>query len=244
MVSNRRVVLITGGISGIGAEIARTLKHNNYKVIANYPPGREAAAKLFKQDNEIDVIEFDASLFESTRTAFEHMSSKHGHVDVLINNAGITKDTFLHKMTKDSWNDVINVNLNSVFNCTRHVIEMMRKNEFGRIINLSSVNALIGQIGQTNYCASKAAIIGFTKALAKESASKGITVNAIAPGYVDTEMTQKINKDFINNNILPFIPQGRFAKPSEIANLVKYLISDDAAYITGQTISINGGLSM
>ena len=121
---------------------------------------------------------------------------------------------------------------------------MMRKNEFGRIINISSVNALIGQIGQTNYCASKAAIIGFTKALAKENASKGITVNAIAPGYVDTEMTQKIDKDFVNNNILPLIPQGRFAKPSEIANLALYLISDDAAYITGQTISINGGLSM
>ena len=244
MVSNKKVVLITGGISGIGAEIACTLKNNNYKVIANYPPGRETDAKLFKQDNEIDVIEFDAASYNSTRTAFEHMSAKHGHVDVLINNAGITRDTFLHKMTEESWNDVINVNLNSVFNCTRHVIEMMRKNEFGRIINLSSVNALIGQIGQTNYCASKAAIIGFTKALAKENASKGITVNAIAPGYVDTEMTQKIDKEFVEKNILPMIPQGRFAKPIEIANLVLYLISNDAAYITGQTISINGGLSM
>tara|TARA_A100001015_G_scaffold195456_1_gene217935 strand:+ start:2865 stop:3629 length:765 start_codon:yes stop_codon:yes gene_type:complete len=239
-----KVVLITGGISGIGAKIATTLNEKGYKVIANYPPGREADAKHFKENNKIDIIEFDASSFDSTRTAFEHMTAKHGHVDVLVNNAGITRDSFLHKMELADWKNVLDVNLNSVFNCTKHVIDIMRKKGFGRIINLSSVNALKGQIGQTNYCASKAAIIGFTKALALESASKGITVNAIAPGYVDTEMTQKIDKDVVKNHILPHIPQGRFAQPSEIANLVAYLIGDQASYITGQTISINGGMAM
>ena len=242
MISKEKVALITGGISGIGAEIAITLSKHGYKVVANYPSFMSNVAQTFKLKNNIDTIEFDASSFDASKTAFEHMSAKHGHIDILINNAGITKDTFLHKMSFEEWKSVLNVNLDSVFNCSRHAIEIMRKKEYGRIINISSVNALQGQIGQTNYCASKAAIIGFTKALALESASKGITVNAIAPGYVNTEMTQKINKDIVENKILPKIPQGRYAHPSEIASLVTYLISDSASYITGQTISINGGM--
>ena len=144
----------------------------------------------------------------------------------------------------DLWHKTLDVNLNSVFNCSKHVIESMRKNLFGRIINISSVNAVKGQLGQTNYCASKAAIIGFTKALALENASKGITVNAIAPGYVETEMTQKIDKEIVQNKILPQIPQGRFATTSERANMVKYLISEESSYITGQTLHINGGMLM
>lgn len=244
MNKRKKVALVTGGISGIGESISVCLKKNDYKVIANYPPGRQSDAKLFKDKHDIDVIEFDASDYNATKTAFNHMSSKHGQIDILINNAGITRDRFHHKMSYQDWQDVININLNSVFNCSRQVIESMRKNNYGRIINISSVNALKGQIGQTNYCASKAAIIGFSKALAQESASKGITVNVIAPGYVDTEMTKKIDPTIVSNQILPMIPLNRFASPSEISSLVLYLVSDDASYMTGQTISINGGLVM
>tara|TARA_B100000427_G_scaffold98455_1_gene80975 strand:- start:4420 stop:5163 length:744 start_codon:yes stop_codon:yes gene_type:complete len=240
--NNKRNALVTGGITGIGLEVVKGLKKEGYLVIANYPPDMKEKALKVKQEYGVEIVEFDASNYSAVEKAVIKLKDNYGSIDILINNAGITRDSFLHKMPVDDWQAVLRTNLDSVFNCCRVILPSMRGNEFGRIINISSVNALKGQIGQTNYCASKAAIIGFTKALALENAAKGVTVNAIAPGYVDTDMVKKIDSTILETQILSQIPMNRLAKTSEIAYLIRHLIKDESAYLTGQTISINGGM--
>jgi acetoacetyl-CoA reductase len=240
--SLKKTALITGGITGIGLDVSLTLQKAGYTVLANYPPSMVSVAQEIHKKHNISIIEFDASDYVSVKNSLQDFMKTNGSIDILINNAGITRDRFLHKMSVEEWRSVISINLDSVFNCCHVVVPYMREQEFGRIINMSSVNALRGQIGQTNYCASKAAIIGFTKALALENATKGITVNAIAPGYVDTDMVKKIDETILKEQILAQIPMNRLAKTSEISALIKHLINDESAYITGQTISINGGL--
>src|SRR5215510_4523632 len=214
-----RVALVTGGTRGIGAAISKALKAAGYKVAASYA-GNDTAAEKFKVETDL------------------------GPVEVLVNNAGITKDGAFHKMTLDQWNAVINTNLGSLFNMTRPVIEGMRARKFGRIINISSVNGQKGQFGQVNYSAAKAGDIGFTKALALENAKGGITVNAICPGYINTEMVQAVPKDVLEKAILPQIPVNRLGEPEEIARAVVFLAADDAGAITGSTLTINGGQYM
>jgi len=230
-----RVALVSGGTRGIGAAIAKALKAAGYKVAANYAGNDEAAAK-FKAETGINVYKWDVSSFD----AFKQVEADLGPVDVLVNNAGITRDAMLHRMTVDQWNAVITTNLNSLFNMCRPVIEGMRARKFGRIINISSINGQKGQMGQTNYSAAKAGDIGFTKALAQESAKAGITVNVICPGYINTEMVQAVPKDVLEKNILPTIPVGRLGEPEEIARCVVFLAGDDAGFITGSTMTVNG----
>jgi acetoacetyl-CoA reductase len=238
-----RVAVVTGGTRGIGAAISRALKAAGYKVAANYGRDDEAAAK-FKAATGIDVHKWDVSSYEGCVAGIAQVASGLGPVDVLVNNAGITRDAMFHRMQPQQWVEVINTNLVSLFNMCRPVIEGMRERKFGRIINISSINAQKGQIGQTNYSAAKAGEIGFTKALAQESARAGITVNAICPGYVNTEMVQAVSKDVLEKSILPLIPIGRLGEPEEIARCVVFLASDDAGLITGSTISANGGQIM
>ena len=238
----KRNALVTGGVTGIGLEVVKELKKEGCLVIANYPPHMKDTAFKVKEHYDVDIAEFDASDYEAVEKAINTITNQYGDIDILVNNAGITKDSFLHKMKIDEWTDVLRINLDSVFNCCRVMLPNMRENQFGRIINISSVNALKGQVGQTNYCASKAAIIGFTKALALENASKGVTVNAIAPGYVNTDMVKKIDSSILETQILTQIPMNRLAKTIEIASLIRHLIKDESAYLTGQTISINGGM--
>jgi len=205
---------------------------------------QEEAAKKYTEETGIKVYKFDVAYFESCQKGISEIEQSEGKsIDILINNAGITKDRFLHKMSADEWNAVINTNLNSAFNMTRNVIEKMRNNKFGRIISISSINGIKGQIGQANYSAAKAGLIGFTKAIAQENANKGVTANIIAPGYVGTDMVKKIDPNILKT-IVAQIPVGRLAEPSEIAALASYLASDQAGFITGATFSINGGQYM
>lgn len=234
-----RVALVSGGTRGIGAAIAKALKAAGYKVAANYGGNDEAAAK-FKSETGISVYKWDVSSFEACSEGIKKVEAELGPVEVLVNNAGITRDAMLHRMTADQWNAVITTNLNSLFNMCRPVIEGMRARKFGRIINISSINGQKGQMGQTNYSAAKAGDIGFTKALAQESAKAGITVNAICPGYINTEMVQAVPKDVLEKNILPAIPVGRLGEPEEIARCVVFLAGDDAGFITGSTLTVNG----
>jgi len=232
-----RLALVTGGTRGIGAAIAKALKAAGYRVVVN--DVAEETAKAFEAETGIPYVLFDVSNFESAQAGVAKIVAEHGPIEILVNNAGITRDGFFHKATVENWNAVINVNLNSLFNVTRQVIEPMRAAGFGRIVNISSVNGLVGQAGQTNYSATKAGVIGFTKALAQESAAKGITVNAIAPGYVNTEMVAKIAPDVLKG-IVAKVPTGRLAEPSEIARTVVFLVADEAAFINGATFSVNG----
>ncbi len=234
-----RVALVSGGTRGIGAAIAKGLKAAGYKVAANYAGNDEAAAK-FKSETGIPVFKWDVSSFDACSEGIKKVEAELGPVDVLVNNAGITRDAMLHRMTIDQWNAVITTNLNSLFNMCRPVIEGMRTRKFGRIINISSINGQKGQMGQTNYSAAKAGDIGFTKALAQESAKAGITVNAICPGYINTEMVQAVPKDVLEKNIIPQIPVGRLGEPDEIARCVVFLASDDAGFISGSTMTVNG----
>jgi len=235
-----RTALVTGGTRGIGAAISIALKDAGFAVCASYG-GNDEAAKAFKKSTAIPVYKFDVSDFSSCEVAIARITAEIGAIDVLVNNAGITRDGMLHKMSLEHWNAVINTNLNSMFNTTKNVIGPMRERGFGRIINISSINGQKGQMGQTNYSAAKAGVIGFTKALAQEGARKGITVNCIAPGYVATDMVKDIPEDVLNSKILPQIPVGRLAEPAEIARCVTFLASDDAGYITGATLTVNGG---
>src|ERR1700756_169953 len=235
-----RVALVTGGTRGIGAAISKALKAAGYKVAASYA-GNDAAAEKFKADTGIPVYKWDVSSFDACAAGVKKVEADLGPVDVLINNAGITKDGAFHKMTLDQWNAVINTNLGSLFNVTRQVIEGMRTRKFGRIVNISSINGQKGQMGQCNYSAAKAGELGFTKALAQEGARAGITVNAICPGYINTEMVQAVPKDVLEKSILPQIPIGRLGEPEEIARCVVFLASDDAGLITGATLTANGG---
>src|SRR5947208_1901111 len=238
-----RVALVTGGTRGIGEAISKALKAAGFKVAANYAGNDEAAAK-FEADTRISVYKWDVSSYDSCVEGLKKVEADHGPVEVLVNNAGITRDTMFHRMKPEQWSAVINTNLNSVFNMCRPVIEGMRERKFGRIINISSINGQKGQMGQTNYSAAKAGELGFTKALAQESARSGITVNAICPGYINTEMVQAVPKDVLEKNILPQVPVGRLGEPEEIARCVVFLASDDSSFITGSTLTANGGQYM
>ena len=235
-----RVAVVSGGTRGIGAAISKALKGAGYKVAANFA-GNEEAAQKFKSETGIPVFKWDVSSYDACMAGLKQVESELGPVEILVNNAGITRDAMFHRMKPENWTAVINTNLNSLFNMCRPVIEGMRARKFGRIINISSVNAQKGQMGQANYSASKAAEIGFTKALALESARSGITVNAICPGYINTEMVQAVPKDVLEKSILPLIPIGRLGEPEEIARCVVFLASDDAGLITGSTLTANGG---
>ena len=235
-----RVAVVTGGSRGIGAAISKALKASGYSVAATYAGNDEAAAK-FKTETGIAVYKWDVSNYEACVAGLKQVEADLGPVEVLVNNAGITKDTMFHKMTPEQWYGVINTNLNSLFNMCRPVIEGMRARKFGRIVNISSINGQKGQMGQTNYSASKAGDIGFTKALAQESAKAGITVNAICPGYIATETVMAVPQEVREKSILPQIPVGRLGEPDEIARAVVFLVSDEAGFITGSTISANGG---
>ncbi|MDE2029542.1 MAG: acetoacetyl-CoA reductase [Alphaproteobacteria bacterium] len=237
-----RVAIVTGGTRGIGAAIAETLHKADYKVAATYH-GNDEAAKKFTDATGVPTYKFDVGDFEACKEGVEKITADLGPIDVLVNNAGITRDCFLHKMAPEQWNEVIHTNLNSVFNMSRLVIEGMRERCFGRIISISSINGQAGQVGQTNYSAAKAAIIGFTKALAQESAAKGVTVNAIAPGYIDTEMVRAVPPDALAK-VVAKIPLKRLGKPEEIAAMVLFLASNQAAFATGATFTVNGGQYM
>ena len=238
-----RVAVVTGGTRGIGEAISKALKAAGYKVAANYG-GNDEAAQKFKAATGINVYKWDVSSYESCVEGLKKVEADLGPVDVLVNNAGITRDSMFHRMTPEHWGAVINTNLSSLFNMCRPVIEGMRGRKFGRIINISSINGQKGQIGQTNYSAANAGEIGFTKALAQESARAGITVNAICPGYIATEMVKAVPQEVLEKNILPQIPLGRLGEPEEIARCVVFLASDDAGLITGSTLSANGGQVM
>ena len=235
-----RVALVTGGTRGIGAAISKALKAAGYKVAASYA-GNDAAAEQFKAETGIPVYKWDVASFEACAAGIKQVEADLGPVDVLVNNAGITRDTAFHKMTLEQWSAVINTNLGSLFNMTRQVIEGMRARKFGRIVNISSINGQKGQFGQVNYSAAKAGDIGFTKALALENAKGGITVNVICPGYINTEMVQAVPKDVLEKAVIPQIPTARLGDPEEIARAVVFLAADDAGFITGSTLSINGG---
>lgn len=235
-----RTALVTGGTRGIGAAICVALKDAGYNVAANYA-GNDEAAEKFKKETGINVYKWDVSNFDSCAEGIAKVEADIGPVDVLVNNAGITRDGFFHKMSLDQWNAVINTNLNSLFNMTRPIFEGMRQRGFGRIVCISSINGQKGQAGQSNYSAAKAGEIGFVKALAQEGAMKGITANSIAPGYIGTEMVRAIAQDVLDKHILPHIPVRRLGEPEEIARCVVFLASDDAGFITGSTLSANGG---
>ncbi len=235
-----RVALVTGGTRGIGHAISIALKNSGYRVAASYA-GNDAAAQAFHAETGIPVYKFDVGNYETTEKAVKQIEKDLGPIEVLVNNAGITRDTMFHKMTKQQWDEVIGTNLNGLFNVTRQVWEGMRSRKFGRVINISSINGQKGQMGQVNYSASKAGDIGFTKALAQEGARAGITVNVICPGYIATEMVKAIPQDVLDKAILPQIPVGRLGEPNEIARAVVFLASDEAGFITGSTLSANGG---
>jgi acetoacetyl-CoA reductase len=238
-----RVAVVTGGTRGIGAAVSRALHGAGYKVAANYA-GNDQAATTFKAETGINVYKWNVSSFEACVDGLTRVGSDLGPVEVLVNNAGITRDAMFHRMKPEQWLDVINTNLVSLFNMCRPVIEGMRERKFGRIINISSINGQKGQVGQANYSASKAGEIGFTKALAQENAKAGVTVNAICPGYINTEMVQAVPKDVLDKSVLPLIPVGRLGKPDEVARCVLFLASDEASFITGSTLTINGGQIM
>lgn len=238
-----RVALITGGTRGIGAAISVGLRDAGYQAVATYG-GNDVAAALFKEETGIAVYKWDVSDFDACAAGIAQVEAEQGPVDILVNNAGITRDGMLHKMSLENWRSVLSTNLDSLFNMSRGVIEGMRARGFGRIISISSINGQKGQMGQANYSAAKAGLIGFTKALAQENAFKGVTVNAVAPGYIGTEMVRAVPEEVLNTKILPLIPVGRLGEPEEIARCVSFLASDDAGFITGSTISVNGGQYM
>ncbi len=238
-----RVAVVTGGSRGIGAAISKALKAAGYKVAATYA-GNDEAANAFKTETGIPVYKWDVSNTEACATGLKQVEADLGPIEILINNAGITRDSAFHRMTAEQWHAVINTNLNSLFNMTRPVIEGMRARKFGRIINISSINGQKGQFGQTNYSAAKSGDLGFTKALAQESAKLGITVNAICPGYIATEMVMAVPQEVREKSILPQIPVGRLGEAEEIARCVVFLAADEAGFITGSTLSANGGQYM
>jgi acetoacetyl-CoA reductase len=238
-----RVAIVTGGTRGIGAAISKALKEAGYSVAASYAGNDEAAAK-FKAATGIPTYKWDVGDFDACAAGIGKVEADLGPVDVLVNNAGITRDGFLHKMTKEQWSAVIRTNLDSLFNMTRPVIEGMRNRSFGRIVVISSINGQKGQMGQVNYSAAKAGDIGFVKALALVGAAKNVTANVVAPGYIGTEMVAAMDETVLKTRILPQIPVGRLGLPEEVARAVVFLSSDDAGYITGATLAINGGQHM
>ncbi|MFG1202660.1 MULTISPECIES: acetoacetyl-CoA reductase [Xanthobacter] len=233
-----RVALVTGGTRGIGEAISVALKAAGKTVVANFA-GNEEAAKAFTEKTGIPAYKWDVSDFEACKAGIAKVEAEVGPIEILVNNAGITRDGQFHKMSLEQWNAVINTNLNSAFNMTRNVIEGMRDRKFGRIVCISSINGQKGQFGQTNYSAAKAGEIGFVKALAQETAKLGITVNAIAPGYIATEMVRAVPAEALAK-IVATIPVGRLGEPEDIARAVVFLTADDAGFITGSTMTVNG----
>ena len=237
-----RVALVTGGTRGIGHAVVARLKADGFKVAAGYA-NDEATAMATAKEFGVMIVKGNVGEFESCRRAVAEVEAELGPIDVLVNNAGITRDSMLHRMTPEQWNEVIFVNLASLFNMSRQVIDGMRQRGYGRIINITSINGQKGQMGQTNYSAAKAGAIGFTKALALETANKGITVNAVAPGYTDTEMVRAVPETVLQQ-IVAGIPVGRLGKAEEIAACVAFLAREDASFITGACLSVNGGQYM
>ncbi len=237
-----RVALVTGGTRGIGRAIVERLKADGMQVAAGYS-GNDTAAEACAKELGIMVVKGNVGNFADCQHAVAKVQAELGPIEVLVNNAGITRDGVFHRMSSEQWSEVIRVNMDSLFNMTRQVIEGMREREWGRIINISSINGQKGQIGQTNYSAAKAGLIGFTKALALENAKKGITVNAIAPGYIDTEMVQAVPEKVLEG-IIAGIPVGRLGRGEEIADMVAFLAGEHAGYVTGSTLSLNGGQYM
>jgi acetoacetyl-CoA reductase len=242
-----RIAFISGGMGGIGSAICRRLGRAGHTVVAGCLPGYEKKDEwlggMRAEGFRVHAAEGDVADFESCSAMFYNVRSVVGPIDILVNNAGITRDSIFKRMTEQDWMAVINTNLNSVFNVTRQVIDGMSERGWGRIINISSVNAIKGQFGQTNYSAAKAGMAGFSKALAQEVVRKGVTVNTVSPGYVETEMVMAIRPE-IREQIVAQIPMGRLAKPAEIAAVVAFLSSEEAGYITGANISVNGGMHM
>lgn len=238
-----RIAVVTGGTRGIGAAISVALQQAGCTVAANYA-GNDEAAQRFHADTGIAVYKWDVSDYDACTAGLKQVEADLGPVDILVNNAGITRDGMFHKMTRDQWNAVINTNLNSLFNMTQPLWSGMRDRNFGRVICISSINGQKGQMGQVNYSAAKAGDLGFVKSLAQEGAAKGITVNAICPGYIATEMVKAIAPDVLEKRILPLIPVGRLGEPEEIARAVVFLASDEAGFINGSTMTVNGGQYM
>jgi acetoacetyl-CoA reductase len=238
-----RVALVTGGSRGIGAAISKALQAQGYRVAANYA-GNDAAAQAFKDETGIPVFKWSVADYDACVAGIREVEAALGPVEVLVNNAGITRDAFFHRMTREQWSEVISTNLTGLFNMTHPIWPGMRDRKFGRIVNISSINGQKGQAGQANYSAAKAGDLGFTKALAQEGARVGITVNAICPGYIGTEMVRAVDEKILNERILPQIPVGRLGEPEEVARCVVFLASDEAGFITGATISANGGQYM
>lgn len=237
------LALVTGGTRGIGKAISLALKGAGYKVIANYVKD-DKSAKAFSEEYSIPVKKWNVGDYEACVRAVSEIEKESGvGIGILVNNAGVVKDRFFHKTSPEDWREVIDTNLMSCFNLSRAVINGMRERNYGRIVNISSVNALTGRNGQTNYCASKAGILGFTKALARESISKNVTVNAVAPGYVTTDMVKNTPKEILNE-IISSVPAGRLGRPEEIASAVLFLCRENSGFITGETISVNGGQNM
>jgi acetoacetyl-CoA reductase len=238
-----RVAIVTGGTRGIGHAISVALKRHGYRVAANYA-GNDAAARQFQVETGIPIYKWDVSDYAACEKGVAAVTRELGPVEVLVNNAGITRDAALHRMTKDNWDAVMRTNLDSVFNMTRLLIDGMRARKFGRIVSISSINGRKGQFGQANYSAAKAGLLGFTKAVAQEGAAKGITCNVIAPGYISTEMVQAVPKDVLESKILPQIPVGRLGSPEEVARCVVFLAAEGAGFITGACLDANGGQYM
>ena len=235
-----KVALVTGGSRGIGAAISIALKNAGYTVAANYA-GNDAAAEKFTAETGIRTYKWSVADYDACAAGVRQVEADLGPVAVLVNNAGITRDSMFHKMTPEQWREVIDTNLSGLFNMTHPLWSGMRDRKFGRVINISSINGQKGQAGQVNYSAAKSGDLGFTKALAQEGARAGITVNAICPGYIGTEMVRAIDEKVLKERILPLIPVGRLGEPEEVARCVVFLASDDAGFITGSTISANGG---
>ncbi|WEF23828.1 beta-ketoacyl-ACP reductase [Paracoccus sp. S3-43] len=235
-----KVALVTGGSRGIGAAISKALQEAGYTVAATYA-GNDEAARAFTEETGIKTYKWSVADYDACAAGIKQIEADLGPIAVLVNNAGITRDAMFHKMTPQQWKEVIDTNLTGVFNMTHPVWAGMRDRKFGRIINISSINGQKGQAGQANYSAAKAGDLGFTKALAQEGARAGITVNAICPGYIATEMVKAIDEKVLNERIIPQIPVGRLGEPEEIARTVVFLASDEAGFITGSTISANGG---
>ena len=246
--SNTRVVLVTGGMGGLGETISTKMADAGYKVAVTYSPGNgkhaEWVAGMKERGYDIAAVPCDVADLDSCAKAVAEVTAKVGPVDVLVNNAGITRDMTFKKMDKVNWDAVMRTNLDSLFNMSKQVVDAMSDRGWGRVINVSSVNGSKGAFGQTNYSAAKAGVHGFTKALALEVAKKGVTVNTISPGYIGTKMVTAIPKEVLDSKILPHIPVGRLGKPEEVAGLIIYLASDEAAFVTGANIAINGGQHM
>ncbi|MBI4193993.1 MAG: acetoacetyl-CoA reductase [Betaproteobacteria bacterium] len=244
----QRVAVITGGMGGLGEAFCVRLAKIGCRVVATYSPGNKKSAEwlaeMKKQGYDFSAVEVDVADFDSCQKAVAKITADTGPIDVLVNNAGITRDASFRKMDKNGWDVVMRTNLDSVFNMTKPVIEGMAERGWGRVINVSSVNGQKGAFGQTNYSAAKAGMHGFTKALALEYARKGVTVNTISPGYIGTKMVMAVPKDVLESKVIPQIPVGRLGKPEEVAALVGYLCSEEAAFVTGANIAINGGQHM